>query len=315
MTGENRDNETGFTLVPTLWMLAIIASLAATFSYYVKVQTRASHAEASLLRQTHRLEAAIAEGIYSSQAQGLNTHRIDDEGWAHLLSCRAEQAIEVAVFARDEAGRVDLNTADDRLIIAVLNSAGLLGSSAQRQLDRIVDFRDTDNLTRTHGAEAADYVAAKLSYSPKNSDFQTVDELQQVLGISPKLFLRARPHLTVATRQVGIDPAHAALPIMRVLVSGAGADYPNVGQWSRSQLAAHVPPELRVHSEGNHLEIVATEKRTDGSRSMRSASIQINRVGRQKVEVKSWYRGGGDAVPKAEAWDRKRYAELPSCRF
>jgi general secretion pathway protein K len=65
-------------------------------------------------------------------------------------------------------------------------SVGFDPDQAESLADAIADFRDADNLKHLRGAEEPEYRAAGLAWGPKNAPFQTVEELQQVLGAQPR---------------------------------------------------------------------------------------------------------------------------------
>ena len=56
-----------------------------------------------------------------------------------------------------------------------------------------MDWVDPDDLSQPNGAEIAEYKAAGLSYGPKNAPFDTVSELQQVLGMTYALYEKIEP--------------------------------------------------------------------------------------------------------------------------
>src|SRR5262249_30507353 len=60
-----------------------------------------------------------------------------------------------------------------------------------------------------HGAADDDYVSMGRTYRPRHGPFRSVDELKLVLGITPNLFDRIRPAITVYTRKPSIDPSVA----------------------------------------------------------------------------------------------------------
>jgi general secretion pathway protein K len=129
----------------------------------------------------------------------------------------AGRILRVAI--QDERGRIDLNTAPDELLAGLFrNAGGLSQDAADALVDRVADWRDPDDLRRLNGAEAADYRQAGRAYLPRNAPFQSVDELMLVLGVTPDLFRRVRPALTVHAHTTNIDPlvapreALAALP-------------------------------------------------------------------------------------------------------
>jgi type II secretory pathway component PulK len=79
----------------------------------------------------------------------------------------------------------------------LFGSLGIEKDKAQSLADAIADFRDGDNLRRLRGAEAADYRDAGLAWGPKNAPFQAVEELQQVFGVTPELYRRVIPYLSI----------------------------------------------------------------------------------------------------------------------
>ena len=85
------------------------------------------------------------------------------------------------------------------------------------------DFADPDDLRRLNGAEDADYAAAGLPWDAKDAPFAAVEELQQVLGMTPMLYEAVAPALTVHTRQKGIDPKSAPREVLLAL-PGSGAE-------------------------------------------------------------------------------------------
>jgi general secretion pathway protein K len=91
---------------------------------------------------------------------------------------------------------MDLNHAPETRLAALFASAGADQSKARSLADNVADFRDPDNLPHSHGAEAAEYQAAGLAWGPKNAPFQDVEELQQVLGMTPEIYDRVSAHLT-----------------------------------------------------------------------------------------------------------------------
>ncbi|HEY0180742.1 MAG TPA: type II secretion system minor pseudopilin GspK, partial [Dokdonella sp.] len=88
---------------------------------------------------------------------------------------------------------------------------GLSLDQAQALAAAVMDWRDADDDASPNGAEIAEYKAAGLSYGPKNAPFDTVSELQQVLGMNYALYERLEPTLTIysgrSTPSVGFADA------------------------------------------------------------------------------------------------------------
>src|SRR5581483_173179 len=98
------------------------------------------------------------------------------------------------------SGRIDLNSAAEQLLKNLLRTSGGVDDDAAAHIvDAMLDWRDADDIKRPNGAEAADYEAAGLKYKPSNAPFETVAELQRVMGMTPEVYARIADSLTVHT--------------------------------------------------------------------------------------------------------------------
>jgi general secretion pathway protein K len=80
-----------------------------------------------------------------------------------------------------------------------------------------------DSLIHLNGAEDNAYLAAGKPYGAKDGPFDSVEELQLVLGMTPELYRRLKPALTVYSRQPGINPAVAS-PEVLLAIPGMGVN-------------------------------------------------------------------------------------------
>ena len=134
---------------------------------------------------------------------------------------------EVRISIQDEGGKIDLNGAPDELLRGLFLAAtwtgpdgeilGLDDSEADALVDAVRDFADEDDLTRLNGAEDRDYAAAGLPWGAKDAAFDAVEELQQVLGMTPQLYQAVVPALTVYTGSKGIDAGSAPRAVLLAL--------------------------------------------------------------------------------------------------
>lgn len=90
----------------------------------------------------------------------------------------------VEVNLERESGRIDLNTADPKYLVAALVVMGRSETDARAAAARIRDWIDADDVKSAEGgAEREEYRAAKLGYEPRNGPFESVEELRQVMGL------------------------------------------------------------------------------------------------------------------------------------
>ena len=91
---------------------------------------------------------------------------------------------------------------------------GVAEDEAAALADRILDWRDPDDLAGLNGAEDPDYAAAGLPYGAKDGPFSSVEELRQVLGVTPDLYARLAPELTVDSGAQQIDQQFASAAVL-----------------------------------------------------------------------------------------------------
>ncbi len=138
---------------------------------------------------------------------------------------------EVRFAIRDEGGKVDLNQAPDILLRELFVAVGVDPERGEQLAQAIADFRDEDSDKRPNGAEERDYASAGLAYGPKNQPFELVDELTYVLGMTPELYRRVAPLLTVRAQE-GNPHAYTAPAEVRAAMIAARASRVRSGRGS-----------------------------------------------------------------------------------
>jgi general secretion pathway protein K len=163
---------------------------------------------------------AAADGAVARVAFELSRPRGHAEAWTANATSHAWKDGDIALTATavDEAAKIDLNSAADPLLKGLLqNVGGLNPDEAERVQGAILDWRDPDDLSRPNGAEAPAYREAGRKYVPTDARFESVGELQRVLGVTPALMARIADSLTVYSRQPGVNPATASRDVLLAL--------------------------------------------------------------------------------------------------
>jgi len=188
----------GIALIAVLWVLLLLAFLAASFS-------SSTRTEANLARnlvENAKAEALADAGVYraiTGLAIPIEEGGLRVDGTVYVWAFGDG---EVRLAIHDEGGKIDLNAASVDLLHGLFRSVGLDEQEAAALADAIADFRDDDDDRRPHGAEDMDYQAADLPHRAKDASFELIEELLQVKGMTGELYLRLRPSLTVHT---GVD--------------------------------------------------------------------------------------------------------------
>jgi len=213
-------SEEGIALVAVLWVLALLSLIAALLSLETRTDARIARNSIDLAAAQAAADAGIDRAILdliSSETE--KKFRADGTpyNWHFAGS-------DVRISVRDESDKVNINTAPAALLASWFASVGFDPNSAQSLANKIADFRDSDNLPHSDGAEESEYRAAGLTWGPKNSPFEGVEELQQVLGMTAGIYDRVAPQLTVYSVGAPINPTAAGKQLAAVLRQAGGTN-------------------------------------------------------------------------------------------
>ena len=200
----------GAALVLVLWLIALMTALVGAFALSARVE----HLQQRVLDDDARGQERARAGLeYALTRLSADPQRAP---W------RADGRVYRWQFD-DASIKINLNLADVALLSAFLKALGEDEAQARQLAGAIVDWRDEDSLLQPGGgAEAPDYAAAGLPYGPRNKRFETLGELQRVLGMRGPLYQAMLPPLTLYSRQARPDPQFASAPVLTAL--GLDAD-------------------------------------------------------------------------------------------
>jgi len=205
-----------------------------------------------------------------------------------------EDKIRLAIY--DEAGRVDLNSADPRLLQGLFASVGVKPAQQGHCLDLLADWKDADSLTRLHGAEDADYLQQGYQYGAKDAAFESVNELRQVLSMDSALYQKLWPSLTTHSLQRGVNPAVASESVLRALPGVDNHTLQNYLQqrkmaWQMAGVSPKVPnyPRALLNTESGQVFTLLSEGVTEnGARARISAMVRLSPKQQPPYSVLSW---------------------------
>ncbi len=368
----------GLALVTVLWVLMLLALIAASFTATTRTEVNLTRNEVENARAEALAEAGLARALLGLLA-GRGGTDIDDEvaqlpidrpGLRGVLEAqpevqaavqetdqRADQgadleppgeppgapggawradgtvyswsfgggALKVAVHG--EAGKIDLNTADEELLRGLFRIASWTGPDGEPQgldeaaaaalTDAIRDFADPDDLTRLNGAEDRDYRAAGLPWGAKDAAFEAVEELQQVLGMTAPLYQAVAPALTVYSGAKGVDASLAPRQVLLALsdveagggAGGGGGAKEVVDDYlaARAEAAAGAAPAFPGAGRGTgarrnraRVYTIHAEARTPGGAVFAREAVVRLGGGGQALRIEAWRQGGRELFPPPE---------------
>ena len=208
----------GIALILVLWVLVLLTVIAFGFAFSARTESVLAGHLVSLSRAQALADGGIQRGLY----EFLRPVADRDTGWkADGRTYEIEldgSTIQISVL--DETSYIDLNYASDVLLRGLFISVGVPDVEADHLVDAIIDWRDADDLVHANGAERDQYEAAGMGYIPANANFQSVDELARVIGMTRDTFNKVRHALTVYSNQPGFNSTNAPRQVL-LAVPGA----------------------------------------------------------------------------------------------
>ena len=295
----------GIALIIVLWITTLLMLIASSFIYAMRTDVNIVANSMARARLEAAADAAVQRGIMEMLKPPQLPNRWTTDGVVQPWNF---QGVVVDVSMTDESGKIDINTAADVLLRGLLLSQGLKDEEAAAVTDAILDWRDPDSLKRLRGAEEAEYLAAGYSYKPANAAFQSNEELRLVIGMTPELFDKVAPLITIYSRQPGINPNIALRGVLRAL---PGATDLLVDQFiaQREQArAAKLPlpqfaPAAGLSSFANNVFIIRAAasdgQRVDGASFVREAVVMLPQTPKRPYAFLRWK--DGVAMPLVDA--------------
>ena len=184
----------GAALLLVMWLVLLLSGLVASYAMSARIESLQGNGAARGVVAGEAARAGVEYAVSRLMEQDPK-QRWAADGRGYQLPFGSTK---VMVEVRDEAAKIDLNAAAPALLSGLFEELGEPRERAQRLAGAIVDWRDNDNLSQAvGGAEDPAYASAGLAWGAKDAPFDSVAELEQVLGMRPALYAAAAPHLTM----------------------------------------------------------------------------------------------------------------------
>lgn len=204
----------GAALLLVLWLIVLLTTLVGAFALSARIE----HMQGRVLHQGVAGDQVARAGLEYAMARlsdpNPDTHWIPDGRDYAWTFAGAQLRVRIV----DESGKVDLNAAEQPLLASLLRVAGAEPGQAEALAGAIMDWRDADDLGQPQGAaEDPQYAAAGLPYGAKDAPFESIAELELVLGMSADLYANLADHVTVHSGQANPDQRFAGAEVLRAM--------------------------------------------------------------------------------------------------
>jgi general secretion pathway protein K len=213
----------GIALVLVLWVIALLSVMALGLTAAQRTESTLTANALAEARFRAAAEAGIAYAalnLLAPQTSDADAATTDADGQAAVWlpdgtphSWTFAQ-VPLAISVQNEGSRIDLNQAGADVLTALFTVLGVSEDVSGTLADRILDWRDTDDLKSLNGAEDPDYATEGLPYGAKDDPFSSVEELRQILGITPEIYRRAAQELTVDSGKASVDEQFASAVVL-----------------------------------------------------------------------------------------------------
>ena len=262
--------ERGFALLIVLWTLALLSFLVTLFAAAARTEARIAANLRSGMVPEWNADGAVYTAAFHLLDRSDNHWNAD--GTVHEL---AVPGGKVAVQINDEANKINLNTASIDLLRALLLGVGADPTTASGLAASIVDWREKGSSAVPDGT-ALQYRAAGLDYVPPEKPFRSIEELGLVLGMTPDLLARMRPHLTLYSSYGPGRTTNDAVALGAIMLL-------------RTQ--GGVLPFERDASGEQVVQVIATATGVDGARFARRAILRLDPAGKERpMAILAWER-------------------------
>lgn len=189
----------GIALLMVLWTITILMVVVFSFSALSRTETNAALGFREMLQKKNLAEAGIQRGIMEIVYRKIKPKDLTEQTW-RTDGSRYSVPFgdgQVSIAITDETGLIDINMLTDASGIILKNLLLLRGipeDQADTVVDSLLDWKDSgdSNAHRLHGAESDYYGALPVPYAAKNANFDTVEELQLVKGVTHEMLFGTR---------------------------------------------------------------------------------------------------------------------------
>ncbi|MBV9735689.1 MAG: general secretion pathway protein GspK [Acidisphaera sp.] len=246
--------ERGFALLIVLWSLGLLALLGSQLGARARTEGRIAFNLRADAQAEAAADGAVHEAIFHLlEPPGRRWHA---GGPAYRLAL-AHGTAEISIS--NEGGKINPNLASDAMLRSLIGQVAPAADPATLAA-AIEDWRSRPSRTpRPGGATAPQYKAAGRDYGPPGTAFESLDEVGEVLGVTPDILAAMRPHLSIYTQD---DPMRSEDPVVARAIAETMADQLDLS-------AAAVDDSSPV------LAITASVLEADGSRFSRRAVVEF----------------------------------------
>lgn len=214
-------NPQGSLLIVALWMIAILTLLSVSVGQHVRQKISLADridrrnllcgiSETGIYRTLYKIrqKKEAAEGyhalndIYTNGKKDFSNIQIGEGAFTISYSSQDAKGLapQIHFGVEDEEGKININVLDGKTLAKFFQVIGGIEQDLAEEISyAVVDWRDSDDSLShpKYGAEDDYYEDLDMPYESKDHPFESIEELLLVRGMTPELFERLKPFVTI----------------------------------------------------------------------------------------------------------------------
>ena len=176
-------------LIVVIWVMTFFSIILSAFAFSMRTEVAAARS----FKEEAEAAALAEAGVARAMVELVNARRSAESSppsvpWYSSGEIPLGRGV-YQILVTEEESRIPLNQAPAEVLDRLLQGIGVADPSLRDTLvDSILDWRDPDDLHHLHGAETDYYQSLSHPFHPRNGDFQYLEELLLVKGMTREIF-------------------------------------------------------------------------------------------------------------------------------
>ena len=223
---EKRGRQRGSILIIALWSLVLLSALAVAIYARVRPQLSLAGKLKERAQLYYLAKAGVRRALLEIENDPTDSCDALKDSWGNNEAIFKEVELGVGIFSIvsrlageaeddvkygliDEERKINLNKASHSVLKSFFEVAGgTTSQEAEGIAASVIDWRDADDEHRENGAESGYYLTLAPGYPCKNQEFQVLEELLLVKGMTQELYDKVSGRMTIyGSGRVNINTA------------------------------------------------------------------------------------------------------------
>jgi general secretion pathway protein K len=259
-------------------MLALLALVIAGFTLTSRSDIQLARNQTEAARARELADAGVTRAIMAL-SQPDPAHRWIADGRSYVWHFGNG---EIVLSLQDENGKISVTMAPQEMLQSAFAYAGANDNTATALARAVLDRR------RPNLDQAADHPASTPAFS-------IIEDLQKLPAMTPRIYYRTAPLMTVYNQSAGIDPNTASRDVLLALPNADPNDIDSFLAARAAQSEGGLPPTPPLSlgryfapAQSGTITIRARATTDTGAVFVRQATVSLRGDGSQPLVVQAW---------------------------